>query len=30
MKKIKVNMESTEWYKKLNNNVENDLFLEFK
>ena len=22
-------MESTEWYKKLNNNVENDLFLEF-
>ena len=29
MKKIKVKMESTEWYKKLNNNVENDLFLEF-
>ena len=27
--KIKVKMESTEWYKKLNNNVENDLFLEF-
>ena len=22
-------MDSTEWYKKLNNNVENDLFLEF-
>jgi len=29
MKKIKVKIESTEWYKKLNNNVENDLFLEF-
>lgn len=29
MKKIKVKMDSTEWYKKLNNNVENDLFLEF-
>ena len=29
MKKIKVKMDSTEWYKKLNINVENDLFLEF-
>ena len=31
MKKIKVKMEmeSIEWYKKLNDYVENDLYLEF-
>ena len=27
--KVKIEMESIEWYKKLNDYVENDLYLEF-